>query len=160
MAYDTNLIQKFVVHEGSEASDLMPMHIALVNEEGEPYGGGGGEAATVDTLGGATETGKSLMKASNAEAARNAIGAGTSSFSGSYDDLTGKPTIPTAATTNAAGIVKKSSGVSVVASADATAATGEAPTKAEFDAVVTLANELKKQVNDLIRKAKKAGQMA
>lgn len=42
MAYDTNLIQKFVVHEGSEASDLMPMHIALVNEEGEPYGGAQG----------------------------------------------------------------------------------------------------------------------
>ena len=160
MAYDSNLIQKFVVHDGSEASDLMPMHIALVNEEGEPYGGGGGEAATVDTLGGATETGKSLMKASDAEAARSAIGAGTSSFSGSYDDLTGKPTIPTAATTTAAGLVKKSSAVSVVASDDATAASGETPTKAEFDAVVTLVNELKKQVNDMIAKAKTAGQMA
>lgn len=42
MAYDTNLIQKLVVHEGSEASDLLPMHIALVNEEGEPYGGAQG----------------------------------------------------------------------------------------------------------------------
>ena len=160
MAYDTNLIQKFVVHEGSEASDLMPMHIALVNEEGEPYGGGGGEAATVDTLGGATETGKSLMKASNAAAARSAIGAGTSSFSGSYDDLTSKPTIPTAATTTVAGLVKKSSAVSAVASASAAAAAGDAPTKAEFDAVVTLVNELKTQVNDMISKAKTAGQMA
>ena len=160
MAYDSNLIQKFVVHDGSEASDLMPMHIALVNEEGEPYGGGGGEAATVDTLGGATETGKSLMKASDAEAARSAIGAGTSSFSGSYDDLTGKPNIPTAATTTAAGLVKKSSGVSLVASADAAAAVGDAPTKAEFDAVVTLLNECKKQLNDMIAKAKTAGQMA
>ena len=42
MAYDTNLIQKLVVHEGSEASDLMPMHVALVDEEGEPYGGAQG----------------------------------------------------------------------------------------------------------------------
>ena len=42
MAYDSNLIQKFVVHEGSEASDLMPMHVALVDEEGEPYGGAQG----------------------------------------------------------------------------------------------------------------------
>ena len=158
MAYDTNLIQKLVVHEGSEASDLMPMHVALVNDDGSDFGGG--EAATVDTLGGATETGKSLMKASNAEAARNAIGAGTSSFSGSYDDLTGKPTIPTAATTTAAGIVKKSSAVSAVASADAAAAAGAAPTKAEFDAVVTLLNECKAQVNDMISKAKTAGQMA
>lgn len=39
MAYDTNLIQKIVVHEGAEASGLMPIHAALVNEDGEPYGG-------------------------------------------------------------------------------------------------------------------------
>ena len=161
MAYDTNLIQKFVVHEGSEASDLMPMHIVLVDEEGEPYGGG--EAATVDTLGGATETGKSLMKASNAAAARSAIGAGTSSFSGSYNDLSDKPVIPTApsaATTTAAGLVKKSSGVSTVSAADAAAAASDTVTKEEFDAVVTLVNSCKAQINDLISKAKSAGQMA
>ena len=109
MAYDTNLIQKLVVHEGSEASDLMPMHVALVNEDGSDFGGG--------------------------EAPGNA-------------------------TTTTAGLVKKSSAVSVVASDDAAAAAGDAPTKAEFNAVVTLANELKKQVNDLITKAKTAGQMA
>ena len=109
MAYDTNLIQKFVVHEGSEASDLMPMHVALVNDDGSDFGGG--------------------------EAPGNA-------------------------TTTNAGLVKKSSAVSAVASANATAAAGNAPTKAEFDAVVALANELKTQVNDLISKAKTAGQMA
>ena len=42
MAYDKNLIQKIVVHEGAEASGLMPIHAALVNEEGEPYGGAQG----------------------------------------------------------------------------------------------------------------------
>ena len=109
MAYDTNLIQKLVVHEGSEASDLMPMHVALVNDDGSDFGGG--------------------------EAPGNA-------------------------TTTTAGLVKKSSAVSAVASANATAAAGDAPTKAEFDAVVTLVNELKTQVNDLITKAKTAGQMA
>lgn len=109
MAYDTNLIQKLVVHEGSEASDLMPMHVALVNDDGSDFGGG--------------------------EAPGNA-------------------------TTTTAGLVKKSSAVSAVASANATAAAGSAPTKAEFDAVVALANELKTQVNDLIAKAKAAGQMA
>ena len=108
MAYDTNLIQKLVVHEGSEASDLMPMHVALVNDDGSDFGG---------------------------EAPGNA-------------------------TTTTAGLVKKSSAVSAVASADAAAAAGEAPTKAEFDAVVKLVNELKTQVNDLITKAKTAGQMA
>lgn len=109
MAYDTNLIQKLVVHEGSEASDLMPMHVALVNDDGSDFGGG--------------------------EAPGNA-------------------------TTTVAGLVKKSSAVSAVSSANAAAAAGDAPTKAEFDAVVKLVNELKTQVNDLITKAKTAGQMA
>ena len=44
----------------------------------------------------------------------------------------------------------KLAGASAVASADAKAAAGEAPTKAEFDAVVALANELKKTVNSMV----------
>ena len=76
--------------------------------DGLPEGEG---QATVDTLQGATETGRSLMKAASANAARSAIGAGTSSFSGSYNDLTDKPSIPSAyklpaATTSALGGVK------------------------------------------------------
>lgn len=74
--------------------------------------------------------------------------------------FTGGGTAPEDATTTKAGLVKKASATNAVASADAAAATGEAPTKAEFDAVVTLCNELKAQVNDLITKAKSAGQMA
>lgn len=109
MAYDTNLVQKYIVHPGSEASNLLPQHVALVNEDGGDFGGG---------------------KA------------------------------PGNATTTIAGLVKKSSAVSAVASANAAAAAGDTPTKAEFDAVVALANELKTQVNDLISKAKTAGQMA
>lgn len=109
MAYGTNLVQKYVVHPGDEASSLLPQHVALVNEDGSDFGGG--------------------------EAPGNA-------------------------TTATAGLVKKSSSVSAVASADATEATGDAPTKAEFDAAVTLLNECKAQLNDLISKAKTAGQMA
>ena len=71
----------------------------------------------------------------------------------------GSYTLP-AATTTVMGGVKKASGVTAVSSADATAAAGDAPTKAEFDAVVTLCNELKAQLNDLISKNKSAGQMA
>ena len=109
MAYNTNLVQKLIVHPGSEASDLLPQHVALVKEDGSDFGGG--------------------------EAPGNA-------------------------TTTTAGLVKKSSAVSAVASTNAAAAAGDAPTKAEFDAVVALANECKKQLNDLISKAKTAGQMA
>lgn len=55
-------------------------------------------APTADTLTGATDTGRAVLKAANAAAARTAIGAGTSSFSGKYTDLTGAPTIPAAPT--------------------------------------------------------------
>ena len=109
MAYDTNLIQKLVVHKGSEASDLMPMHVALVNDDGSDFGGG---------------------KA------------------------------PGNATTTTAGLVKKASATTAVASPDATAAATETVTKEEFDKVVALANACKAQLNDLITKAKSAGQMA
>lgn len=109
MAYGTNLVQKYIVHPGTEASSLLPQHVALVQEDGSDFGGG--------------------------EAPGNA-------------------------TTTTAGLVKKSSAVSVVASADAAAAASDTPTKAEFDAVVTLLNECKAQLNDLIAKAKTAGQMA
>lgn len=61
----------------------------------EASGGGDGESTTVDTLTGATTTGKALMKAASQEAARAAIGAGTSDFSGSYSDLSNKPAAAT-----------------------------------------------------------------
>lgn len=48
---------------------------------------------TADTLSGATDTGRAVLKAANAQAARTAIGAGTSSFSGSWNDLTDKPAL-------------------------------------------------------------------
>ena len=117
-------------------------NIKVVDEPGDgPYMeayiegevGGGGEAATVDTLQGATETGRSLMKAASAGAARSAIGAGTSSFSGSYNDLSNKPSIPSAyklpaATTSALGGVKMAAHVA--------SAAGENVTQAEFEALL------------------------
>ena len=71
----------------------------IVNETS----GSGGEPVTVDTLPGATTTGKSLMKAASQEAARASIGAGTSNFSGNYADLSNKPTIPATATVDNLG---------------------------------------------------------
>jgi hypothetical protein len=68
-------------------------------------------APTADTLSGATATGKAVLKAADAAAARSAIGAGTSSLkvgtaatdakAGDYvpawAEVTGKPTIPSIA---------------------------------------------------------------
>lgn len=95
-------------------------------------------APTADTLSGATDTGKAVLKAKDAATARTAIGAGTSNFTGSYNDLTNKPAIPAAytlpaATVNTRGGVKQAAYVPDPA--------GDAPTKAEYtalrDALVT-----------------------
>lgn len=56
--------------------------------------------ATARTNLGGTATGIAVFTAASAAAARAAIGAGTSSFSGAYADLTGKPTLGTAAALN------------------------------------------------------------
>ena len=86
-------------------------------------------------------------------------------FSGSYNDLTDKPTIPEAyvlpaATASVLGGVKQAAATAAVSAEDAAAAGAEAVTKAEFDAVVALANANKAAINDVISKAKAAGQMA
>lgn len=71
------------------------------------------------------------------------------------------PTPPGNASTATAGVVKMASAVANVASADATStASSETVSPTEFAAVVKLVNECKKQLNDLISKAKTAGQMA
>lgn len=135
------LVQKFIVEDVEKASSLMPAHIALVNPDGTPWTGGGGSAEIAD---GSITTAKIADDAVTADKIADGV----------------IPTVPGAATTSAQGLVKKASATNAVASANAVVATGEAPTKAEFDAVVTLCNELKAQVNDLITKAKSAGQMA
>lgn len=64
-----------------------------------------------------------------------------------------------AATSSELGGVKAAAATEAVSAADAAAAAAETVTKAEFDAVVSLANALKAAVNDIISKAKTAGQM-
>lgn len=68
-------------------------------------------------------------------------------------------TLP-AATSSAIGGVKKAAAVAAVASKDAKAAAATAPTKAEFDAVVAVANENKRQLNALIASLKASGATA
>lgn len=51
---------------------------------------------TSDSITDASDVGKAVLVSVDEAAARTAIGAGTSSFSGSYADLTNKPTIPAA----------------------------------------------------------------
>ena len=51
---------------------------------------------TASQISDSTSTGRALMTAVDAQTARTVLGAGTSSFSGNYDDLDGKPAIPAA----------------------------------------------------------------
>jgi hypothetical protein len=115
----------------------------------------------------ASAVGKGVLTAEDAETARTAIGAGTSSLTigttsttakaGNYApawvDVSGKPTTftPPTATATVVGGVKQAEVTPLVASGDATAveaadavvAAGDTPTKAEFDAVVTELVELR-----------------
>lgn len=73
---------------------------------------------------------------------------GNTPASVAWDAITGKPaTIP----------VTKAAVTASVKAADATAAAGETVTKAEFDAVVSLANETKRQFNAMIMAQRAAG---
>ena len=94
--------------------------VAVFDGDGNPVDVGG-VPPTADTLAGATNTGKAVLKATDAADARKAIGAGTSSFRGSYNDLSNKPTIPPAytlpaATAAALGGVKKGAAIPDLAS--------------------------------------------
>lgn len=82
--------------------------LAAFDAAGKPVTITGGSAPTVDTLHGATDTGRAVMKATNAAAARSAIGAGT------------PYALPAAGT--AIGGVKKATAVADLASAADTAA--------------------------------------
>ena len=57
-------------------------------------------ATTAALIGDSTTVGRSVLTATDATAARAAIGAGTSSFDGAYGSLSGKPTLGTAASAN------------------------------------------------------------
>ncbi|WP_240539250.1 hypothetical protein [Bifidobacterium sp. SO1] len=126
---------------------------------------GGATTVTSASISDASTVGKNVLTAKDAAAARTAIGAGTSSFTGSYNDLSNKPTIPAAYTLPAAtatviGGVKKAAAVANVGAADAKAAAGATPTQAEFGAVVTAVNEIKSKFNTLLTNGRTAGFLA
>lgn len=64
--------------------------------KGSPDGGGAPGDITAISISDATVVGKAVLTGADEAAARTAIGAGTSSFSGSYNDLGDRPTIPAA----------------------------------------------------------------
>lgn len=83
-----------------------------------------------------TTTGRSVLTAADASEARTAIGAGTSSFSGAYADLSGKPTLGTAAALDVAASGDAASG-EVVKGNDTRLSDSRAPTSAGLAATIT-----------------------
>jgi len=83
-----------------------------------------------------TTTGRSVLTAEDAAAARTAIGAGTSSFSGAYADLSGNPTLGTAAALDVAASGDAASG-EVVKGNDTRLTDSRAPTSAGLAATIT-----------------------
>lgn len=68
--------------------------------------GGGSSSIASDDITDASTVGKAVLVSANEGVARTAIGAGTSSFSGNYNDLTNKPAIPPAAAVGTAALLQ------------------------------------------------------
>lgn len=104
------------------AADLAHIEQGIAEAEGSQA-----EPVTVDTLEGATDTGKSVLKAATAAAARSAIGAGTSSLAlgtTATTALKGDTVIPTAPATGTAA--------ALTAGTETTAKVWSAKTIADF----------------------------
>lgn len=117
-----------------DVENRVPSAVALVDESGSPV-----------TLGGTPAAGS----------VTNDMLAG-----GIAKDKLAPGVIPGAATATAAGTVRMATATATVTAEDPSAAAGTTPTKAEFDAVVTLAKELKAALNSVIAAARAAGQAA
>lgn len=105
--------QTLVVQTGGDGTPVLAEPVRLVNPDGTDWTPATGDTPTTVPEGSVTATapvtatrdddgavvigltasttGKALLAAADGAAARQAIGAGTSSFSGSYADLTNRP---------------------------------------------------------------------
>lgn len=100
---DSGFITSAALEPYAKTADVPTKTSQLENDSRFVDAAGASAAAPVQSVDGATgavvtnavkTTAQSLTDVQKAQARTN-IGAGTSSFSGDYDDLTGKPTIPT-----------------------------------------------------------------
>lgn len=105
--------------------------------------GSSGGSASVDTLEGATTTGKAVMKATDAAAARTAIGAGTSSLALGTTGTTAKAGNYTPTSAEVSNALKAKASIAALSKVTAESAFDEAT-------AITLANESKLVINAII----------
>ena len=106
-------------------------------------GGGSGGSASVDTLEGVTDTGKSVMKAASPATARTAIGAGTSSLALGTTGTTAKAGNYTPTSAEVSNALKAKASIAALTKVAAESAFDEAT-------AITLANESKLVINAII----------
>jgi hypothetical protein len=80
---------------GSPVSITEGFQVLQAVVKGSSNVGGAPDDITSDSITDASDVGKAVLVSVDAAAARIAIGSGTSDFSGSYNDLSDKPAIPT-----------------------------------------------------------------
>lgn len=105
--------------------------------------GGSGGSASVDTLEGATDTGKSVMKAASPAAARTAIGAGTSSLALGTTGTTAKAGNYTPTSAEVSNALKAKASIAALSKVTAEPAFDQAT-------VIALANETQLAINAII----------
>ena len=106
-------------------------------------GDGSGGSASVDTLEGATTTGKAVMKAADAAAARTAIGAGTSNLVVGTGATQAKAGNYTPTSTEVSNALKAKASIAALSKVAAESAFDQAT-------AITLANESKLAINAII----------
>jgi len=105
--------------------------------------GSSGGSASVDTLEGATTTGKAVMKAADAAAARTAIGAGTSNLVVGTGATQAKAGNYTPTSTEVSNALKAKASIAALSKVAAESAFDQAT-------AITLANESKLAINAII----------
>lgn len=66
------IVQKVIVHEDADASPLLPMDVALFNEDGTPYGGGSTPSDATTSKAGVVKKASNTASVSTADAAQAA----------------------------------------------------------------------------------------
>lgn len=113
---------------------------------------GSSMTVTASQISDTSATGRSLMTAADAAAARSAIGAGTSNFNGAYSSLTGRPTnlsqftndamFITSATAPVTSVNAKTGSVSLIASDVGAAASSHAHTASQISDSTSIGRSL------------------
>lgn len=154
-------VQNLIVQKRTAKHKAGPLDapVALYNPDGTPFKAGGDAPTTIPYGALTTGAGINLERDKGSGVVTLSIRSKGITAGMIADGVIPAPYVLPAAGA-ALGGVKKAAAVTNVGAADAKAAAGESPTKAEFDAVVAELNETKRQLNAWLTSARTAGFLA